>query len=219
MSIVTSLVLLTGLGPISNLSLSVRAEEEASLQGEVISIPSGASTPGTIDRGINSGNARVGDRGIFTLSESFYGIPAGSRVEFTVERVTPAKRGFDKPGEMRLKAIRVTYNNGQTARFGNAYIVTSPGSSNVTLYGNTKGKRVAAAAGKTALGAGVGALGGLVASSIAGGRKGKAAAIGAGIGGGVGLAAAAAGEGREVELNSGSKMYLKFIGDEKTNLN
>jgi hypothetical protein len=181
------------------------------LSGRVVSIAAGTSVGGTIDRGLSSNSTRVGERGFLTLNQASNGIPVGSRVEFTVSRVSPAKRGFDNPGELQLKAIRVIYPNGSSANLtGEAYIVED--NSSTILSGNTKGKRVAAAAGKTAAGAGIGALGGLIGSRIGSRNRstGRSVALGSAIGAGIGLAGAGISKGRDVEVNSGDKLFLKF---------
>lgn len=179
------------------------------LSGEVVSVNAGAYTPGSVDRGFTSATARKGDRGYLTLTQSLNGIPAGSRVEFVVDSVSRAKRRFDKPGEMRLKAVKIVYPDGQMVTLnGDAYVVRDSGST--VLVGETKKKRVAKAAGKTAAGAGVGALGGLIGSALGGNASGKATAIGAGIGAGVGLLGAGLSKGDEVVINSGDKLLLKF---------
>lgn len=179
------------------------------LTGEVVSVNAGAYTPGSVDRSFTSATSRVGDRGYITLSQSLNGIPAGSRVEFVVSSVSRAKRRFDKPGQMQLKAVKIIYPDGQTVNLsGDAYIVRDAGET--VLVGETKKKRVAKAAGKTAAGAGVGALGGLIGSALGGNASGKATAIGAGIGAGVGLLGAGLSKGKEVTINSGDKLLLKF---------
>lgn len=185
--------------------------DQTVLSGQVISIPAGTTARGSIDRGLSSSSTRVGERGFLTLNQNTNGIPAGSKVEFTVSQVSPAKRGFDNPGELQLKAIRIIYPNGESANLsGEAYIVED--TSSTILSGNTKGKRVAAAAGKTAVGAGIGALGGLLGSRIgSGGRStGKSVALGTAIGAGIGLAGAGISKGKDVEINSGDKLFLKF---------
>ncbi len=192
--------------------------DQTVLSGQVISIPAGTTATGSIDRGLSSNSTRVGERGFLTLNQSTNGIPAGSKVEFTVSKVSPAKRGFDNPGELQLKAIRIIYPNGESANLsGEAYIVED--TSSTILSGNTKGKRVAAAAGKTAVGAGVGALGGLIGSKISGGtRTGKSVALGTAIGAGLGLAGAGLSKGRDVEINSGDKLFLKFNRSSQVNV-
>ncbi len=189
------------------------------LSGRVVSIAAGTSVAGTIDRGLSSNSTRVGERGFLTLNQASNGIPVGSRVEFTVSKVSPAKRGFDNPGELQLKAIRVIYPNGSSANLtGEAYIVED--NSSTILSGNTKGKRVAAAAGKTAAGAGIGALGGLIGSRIGSRTRstGSSVALGSAIGAGIGLAGAGISKGRDVEVNSGDKLFLKFNRSTQVNV-
>ena len=180
------------------------------VSGEVVSIQSGASSSGTVDRGINSSSARVGDRGYITLSQGLNSIPAGTRVEFTVSRVSPARRGFNKPGEIQLKAVQLTYPDGKSGVIsGDAYVVNSDADGTI-IKGTTTGKRVGKVAANTAVGAGVGALGGLVGGAISGGRLGKGAAIGAGIGAASGVVASGFDKGKDVNINSGEKMTLRF---------
>ncbi len=184
-------------------------QENTVLRGSVISIPAGASVPGNSDRGMSSATARVGDRGFLTLNQDFYGIPAGSRVEYIVDRVKAASRGFDNPGSITLKAIEVTYPNGSKAPLLEAFVVSS-GNGGTSMAGSSRGRRVATAAGKTAGGAAIGALSGLALSAIGGGVSGKAVAIGAGIGAGAGLIGAGVSKGQDVSISSGQKLFLRF---------
>lgn len=179
------------------------------LSGEVVQISAGASAPGKVDRSFTSTTSRVGDRGILTLNQKLQGIPAGSQVEFVVSSVVSARRGFDKPGTMQLKAIKIIYPDGSSAPLsGEALIVRNSGET--VLVGESNKKRVAKTAGKTAAGAATGALGGLIGSSLGGGASGRATAIGAGIGAGVGLLGAGLSRGEDVVINSGDNLLLKF---------
>jgi outer membrane lipoprotein SlyB len=62
----------------------------------------------------------------------------------------------------------------------------------------------------TAIGAGSGALGGLVMNAIGGGQKGKGAAIGTGVGAGIGLLGGAIQKGKEFILMSGTVIPFKL---------
>ena len=189
------------------------------LTGEVVSIWAGAKSDGFIDRGFASDTARTGDRGYLTLNQSLNGIPAGSKVEFEVSRVSKAKWGrFNSPGQLQLKALNIVYPDGRTARLnGDAYITDSSGE--VVLKGSTKGERARSTAISTGVGAGTGALGGLIGSAIGNGSKGKATALGTAIGGGVGLAAAAIKKGNEVNIKSGQKLFLRFTQNARLTAN
>lgn len=179
------------------------------LKGEVVSIASGTTAAGNVDRALSSATNRVGDRGYFTLNQNLNGIPAGSRIEFTVTQVESARRGFDKPGSMQLKAVSLTTPDGKSSPLnGNVYIVEDAKRTN--LVGNTTGKRVATTAGKTLLGAGIGAALGTATAAATGGGLGRGAWMGAAIGGAGGAVGAGLSKGQDVDIRSGSKLILKF---------
>jgi hypothetical protein len=189
---------------------SSSAQSQQVLTGEVVSIAAGAKASGTVDRGFASDTARIGDRGYLTLTENLNGIPSGAKVEFEVIRASKAKWGrFSSPGQLQLKALNVIYPNGKTARLnGEAYITDN--TSEVVLKGSTKGERVRSTAIATGVGAGTGALGGLVGAALSKGSKGRGTVLGTAVGAGIGVGTAAIKKGDEVNIKSGEKLFLKF---------
>ncbi len=214
-----SLILLASPAFATNSGLQTQSFSTSSspvLSGQVVSIQSGANATGTVSSGsFSSSSSRVGDRGYLTLTQGLNGIPAGSQVEFEVSHVREAGRGFERPGELQLKAIRLIYPDGRSARLnGEAFITDNSGG--VLLKGATRGDRVKSAVKNTGVSTAVGATGGVIAGALSGvrgsrGRSiGRGAIAGAAIGALGGAAYSGFQKGEEVVINQGSKLNLKF---------
>ena len=178
------------------------------LQGRIAVVPANTQFTGTLQRSVGSETARVGDQVVLTIDQplasqnNFVVVPNGSQVLGRVVSVEPAGRLSDS-GELQIDFNEVILPNGQRFQL-QATINTENG----VLKGDSTKGRILKAAGKTALGAGLGALAGTAIAPLSGGKVGKGAIYGTAIGAGAGLTTAAVQKGKEVELSAGDRLEI-----------
>ncbi len=183
---------------------------QAPLQGHVVTAMQGTVVPATTAMSISSETARVGDRVVVTLGAPIASggsilLPAGTQVEGQVRAVDRASRGFGDNGELDIHFTSAMLPNGQRVALS-ARIQTEDGTG-IIRGGSTKA-RVGKAVVKTGVGAGIGALSGLVAAAMSGGDKGRATALMVPVGAGAGLLAAGADRGEDAVINAGQPINI-----------
>lgn len=181
--------------------------QQPTLQGRVSYVPAGTPVTARMQNALSSEFSQVGETFTATLSSSLYAggqivAAPGSTVQGQVVSVTPAGRG-GRPGAMSLRLTSIITPDGRRYPLS-----ASVDQANFKLQasGGTASHLVKS----TAVGAGAGALSGLIGGAIAGGKKGKATAIGTGIGGGVGLLGGAIKKGREFVIPSGTMVPFRL---------
>ena len=179
------------------------------LKGRVITVPAGAQFPAMVSTPISSEFLVMGQSVSLTLGSDFYYnntliAPAGSSVLGTVIQVSKAKHG-SMNGTLNLRFTEITTPYGTRIPIS-ARIKTSDGTG--ILRGGTKADVAKAYAKDMGVGAGAGALTGLVASAISGGAVGKGTAIMTGVGAGAGLLKSVYDKGEDVIIPSNSTVEL-----------
>lgn len=180
----------------------------AQYQGYVTYVPAGTPVSVALSQTLSSEFTKVGEVFTASLAGPIYagsGLVAGpgSRVEGTVTSVEPAGRG-GKPGSIELRLTSIITPSGQR-------IPLSASIDGGSFKLEADGGRTSHLVKTTALGAGSGALAGLIGSAIGGSdHKGRATAIGTGIGGGIGLLGGALTKGKEFILNSGTSIPFRL---------
>lgn len=178
--------------------------------GQMIVVPSGTRIGVTLENGISTASAKMGDSVYFRTSfpitiNNKVVIPVGSYLRGEVAESKRAGHVRGK-GELRIRLNTLVLPNGYTVDLNAGPNSTDSSSRTKTdsegkITGpGGKGKDAETIATTTATGAGIGA--------IAGGGKG--AGIGAGIGGVAGLAAVLLSRGPEAQLPRGSSMDLQL---------
>ncbi|MFA7659053.1 MAG: hypothetical protein WCY19_06445 [Candidatus Gastranaerophilaceae bacterium] len=182
---------------------------QKTLKGRVVTVPAGMQFPAVVSTPISSSFLVMGQPVSVTLGSDFYYnstliAPAGSTVSGTATQVTKAKHG-SMNGSLRLRFTEITTPYGTRIPIS-AMIKTDDGTG--LLKGGTKADVTKAYAKDMGIGAGAGALTGLVASAIAGGAIGKGTAIMTGVGAGAGLAKSLYDKGEDVTIPSNSTIEL-----------
>jgi hypothetical protein len=189
---------------------SVQSQGAAqTLKGRVVTVPAGVQISAVTSMPISSEYLTMGQSVSLTLGSDFYYnstliAPAGSNVLGTVTQVTKAKHG-SMNGSLRLRFTEVTTPYGTRIPIS-AIIKTEDGTG--LLKGGTKTDVAKAYAKDMGIGAGAGALTGLVASAISGGAVGKGTAIMTGVGAGAGLVKSIYDKGNDVVIPSNSTVEL-----------
>lgn len=188
------------------------------LQGRVVTVPPGTMIPGaTATRTLSSQNLRTGDTISVALNTPFYYagamvLPAGTNIMGTVVTAQSAGRA-GRNGQLMIVFNQAVTPQGQ--RIGlTGKLATEDGSG--VLKGGTAMDRAKEVAKDTAIGAGSGALFGLIGSAISGGNKGKGAAIGTAIGGGLGAAKTVIDKGKDVVIEAGERLNIILDSELRT---
>lgn len=194
-------------------------QQQAPPQNQVrlsaVYVAAGAPVNVAIQSTLSSQFSQVGETFTTTLTGPLFGsngqmaVPAGSTVQGQVVAVTPAGRG-GKPGSIDLRLTSVVTPDGKRYPLSAS---VNRGSFQLSAQGGRTSNIVKS----SAIGAGAGALSGLVGGAISGGRKGKATAIGTGIGGGIGLLGGVIKRGKEFVLSSGTN--VPFVLDAPLQIN
>lgn len=184
-------------------------KQQNTLKGRVITVPAGNQICAVASTPISSEFLTLGQPVAVTLGSDFYYnstliAPAGSSVLGTVTQVTKAKHG-SMNGSLRLRFTEITTPYGSRIPIS-AMIQTDDGTG--LLKGGTKADVAKAYAKDMGVGAGAGALTGLVASAISGGAVGKGTAIMTGVGAGAGLAKSIWDKGQDVIIPSNANIQL-----------
>jgi len=188
--------------------------EQAALRGQVSFVPAGTPIQARINSTLSSEFSSVGETFTATLSGPIYAgsqmvAGPGSTIQGQVVDVQPGGRG-GKPGSIDIRLTSVITADGR--RYPLSARVDS---TNFSL--SAEGGRASHMVKTTAVGAGAGALSGLIGGAISGGKKGKATAIGTGIGAGVGLLGGAIKKGKDFVLRSGTN--IPFVLDQPLQVN
>lgn len=180
------------------------------LQGRVVTVPVGSVISGASStRTISTKYITPGEPVNFVLNQPYYFggtqvLPAGTNIQGSA--VIAEKAGFTgKFGKLKIVFNNATLPNGQRIPISGK-IATEDGSG--LLTGGTTADRVTNVAKNTAIGAGSGALLGLIGSAVSGGKKGKGAAIMTGVGAGAGLLKSGIDKGTDVELGAGTPVDI-----------
>lgn len=181
------------------------------LKGRVVVAPAGSIFEARIGTGLSSSLNNVGDVVTATVSTplvvgSSVVVPAGSQLIGQVTNVQSARRFMAGAGGL----LEIAFTSVQTPDGQRIPLNAAVDTSQFKLQAETGGSRAAKTVGKAAVGAGVGALSGLVGAAISGGDKSKGAALGTAIGGGIGLTKAVVDKGREIEIPAGSPMPIRL---------
>lgn len=181
------------------------------LKGHVVTVPAGATVSTVVTTPISSEYLTMGQPVSVTLGSDFYYnncliAPAGSTVTGTVTQVKKATHGTIN-GNLRLRFTEITTPYGTRVPIS-AQIKTADGSG--LLVGGTKMDSVKSYTKDMAVGAGAGALTGLVASAISGGAIGKGTAIMTGVGATAGLAKSVWDKGVDVTIPANSTIELQM---------
>jgi len=180
------------------------------LQGHVVTVPPGTMLPAvTTNRTLSSQNLRTGDRiSVFMNAPFYYNgtmvLPAGTRIIGTVVMAEAAGRA-GKNGKLMILFNRATTPTGQNIGLSGK-LATDDGTG--VLKGGTGMSRATKVVKDTAVGAGLGALFGLIGSAISGGSKGKGAALGSAIGGGLGATKTVIDKGNNVIIKAGEELNI-----------
>ncbi len=181
------------------------------LKGSVVTVPAGQSVSAVVTTPLSSANLTLGQNVSVALGSDFYYngnliAPAGSSVTGTVLEVSKAKHG-SMNGKLLLRFTQIVTPYGIQIPIS-AVIKTNDNTG--ILVGGTK-MDVAKDYGKdVAVGAGAGALAGVIISPLAGGSIGKGTALATAVGAGGGLVKSIWDKGNDVEIpaNSGIQLIL-----------
>jgi hypothetical protein len=176
-------------------------------QAQVSFIPAGTPITVSMNDTLGSEFTKVGERFTATLAGPIYSgqdlvAGPGSLLEGTVVEVNPAGRA-GKPASMNLRINNLTTTDGRR-------IPLSATVDQEVFKLKAEGGVTSNLVKSSAVGAGAGALSGLVGAAISGGKKGKATAIGTGIGAGTGLLVGAIKKGNDLILERGSQVSFKL---------
>ncbi len=189
-------------------------QQQPVLQGQVSFVPAGTPVAVVINEALGSEISSVGQTFNATLSAPIYAgnqlvAGPGSTVQGQIVAVESARRA-GRPGSIDIRLTSVITPDGRR------YPLSAKVESN-TFSLSADGGAVSSIAKGTVVGAGAGALSGLVGSAISGGSKGKGAAIGTGIGAGIGLLGGAIKKGQEFVMKSGTQ--VPFVLDQPLQVN
>lgn len=197
---------------VSNFCLLI-SPVSASYQGYAVYVPAGTPMSARTEQPMGSQFSQVGDSFTATLSSPIYGsggmvAPPGSKVIGNISAINPPGRAGE-PASMELRIHTLMTPDGKR-------IPLSASIDKNKFKLQADGGRISNMTKATAIGAGSGALGGLIGSAIGGGSMGKTTAIGTGIGAGVGILGGAIRKGEELVIKSGTE--LPFLLDQAITL-
>ena len=185
--------------------------DKGTLKGSVVTVPAGQEFKAIVTTPISSANMFRGQTVSVALGTDFYfnGMkiaPAGSTVTGMVIEASQAKHG-SMNGKISIRFTNIVTPMGTQIPIS-AIIKTSDGTG--VLVGGTGMDVTKNYAKDLAIGAGAGAVTGVVMSAIGGGNIGKTAALGTAVGAGGGLVKSLWDKGCDVEIpaNSSIDIYL-----------
>ncbi len=179
------------------------------LKVRVVTVPAGQSFPAVVTTPMSSANLTTGQNVTIALGSDFYYngnliAPAGSSITGTVLEVSKAKHG-SLNGKLMLRFTQIVTPYGIQIPIS-AVVKTNDNTG--VLVGGTK-MDVAKDYGKdVAVGAGAGALAGVIISPLAGGDIGKGTALATAVGAGGGLVKSIWDKGNDVEIPANSAIQL-----------
>lgn len=179
------------------------------LKGSVVTVPAGQNISAVVTTPISSENLTTGQNVTVALGSDFYYnsnliAPAGSSVTGTAIEVSKAKHG-SMNGKLLIRFTQIVTPYGVQIPIS-AVIKTNDNTG--VLIGGTK-TDVALDYGKdVAVGAGAGALAGVIISPLAGGSIGKGTALATAVGAGGGIIKSLWDKGNDVEIPANSAIQL-----------
>ncbi len=181
------------------------------LKGSVVTVPAGQTFTAVVTTPVSSETAVVGQNLTLALGSDFYYngnriAPAGSTVYGSVIEVSKAKHG-SMNGKMTLRFTQIMTPTGQNIPIS-AVVKTDDNTG--TLVGGTAKDVTVDYAKDVAVGAGAGALAGVVISPLAGGSIGRGTALATAVGAGGGLVKSIWDKGSDVVIpaNAGLELIL-----------
>jgi len=180
------------------------------LQGRVVTVPAGSAIQGVSPSvAIDTKYITAGDPVNFVLNQPYYFngavvLPAGTSIQGNA--VIAQSAGFTgKFGRLKIMFNNANLPNGQRVAISGK-LATDDGTG--ILSGGTGMGRASTVAKNTAMGAGAGAILGLLGSALSGGKKGKGTALMTAVGGGVGLLGSGIQKGADVYLEAGQPVTI-----------
>ena len=179
------------------------------LKGRIVTVPAGQSFKAVVTAPVSSASAVEGQNVSMVLGSDFYYnnsviAPAGSTVNGTVIAVTSAKHG-NLNGKLSVRFTQIITPNGQNIPIS-AVIKTDDNTG--VLVGGTNMDTVKEYTKDLAVGAGAGALAGVIISPLAGGSIGRGTALATAVGAGGGLVKSLWDKGGDVELPNNATVDL-----------
>ena len=175
--------------------------ENNTLKGRVVAVPAGQVFRAVMTSPVSSETATAGQSVTMALGSDFYYngtliAPAGSSLNGTVLESSRAKHG-SLNGKLTLRFTQLITPSGQNIPIS-AVIKTDDNTG--TLIGGTKIDVTKEYIKDLAIGAGAGALAGVIISPLADGRLGRGTALATAVGAGGGLAKSIWDKGHDVEI-------------------
>ena len=179
------------------------------LKGSVVTVPAGQQFKTVVTTPLNSKNLTLGQNVTLALGSDFYYgnnliAPAGSSVTGTVLEVSKAKRGSIN-GKLLVRFTQITTPYGIQIPIS-AVIKTDDNTG--VLLGGTKLDVTKEYTKDIAVGAGAGAVTGVVVSALSGGEIGKGTALVTAVGGGLGVAKSVWDKGNDVDIPANASIEL-----------
>ncbi len=182
---------------------------ETTLKGRIVTVPAGEEFRAVLTTPVSTETAVLGQTVTMALNSDFYYngnliAPAGSSVIGTVVETSKAKHG-SLNGKLCIRFTTIMTPNGQNIPIS-AVIKTDDGTG--VLIGGTKLDVTKNYAKDLAIGAGAGALAGVIISPLAGGAIGRGTALATAVGAGGGLAKSIWDKGSDVEIPVSAMLHL-----------
>ncbi len=179
------------------------------LRGSVITVPAGQAFRAVVTSPVSSETASVGQTVTMALNSDFYYngnriAPAGSTIYGSVIEVSKAKHG-SMNGKLTLRFNQIITPTGLNIPIS-AVVKTDDNTG--TLIGGTTFDVTKEYAKDLAVGAGAGALAGVIISPLAGGSLGKGTALATAVGAGGGLVKSIWDKGEDVEIPANAALEL-----------
>ena len=179
------------------------------LKGSVVTVPAGQTVPVVVTTPISSANMTTGQTVTVALGSDFYYngnliAQAGSSVTGTAIEVSKAKHG-SMNGKLLLRFTQIVTPYGVQIPLS-AVVKTSDNTG--VLVGGTKLDVTKSYGKDVAIGAGAGALAGVIISPLAGGNVGKGTALATAVGAGGGIVKSIWDKGNDVEIPANSAIQL-----------
>lgn len=185
---------------------------ESTLRGGVITVPAGQSFRAVFTTPVSSSSAMAGQEIVMVLGKDFYYnnskiASSGSSVKGSVIEVSSAKHGSIN-GKIAIRFTQITTPTGQEIPIS-AIIKTDDYSG--VLVGGTKFDTTKNYTRDIAVGAGAGALTGVIVSPLAGGNVGKGTALATAVGAGGGLVKSIWDKGEDVSIPANASIDLVLV--------
>lgn len=185
---------------------------DTTLRGGVIKVPAGVNFRAIFTTPISSASAVAGQEIVMVLGKDFYYnnskiAPSGSSVKGSVIEASSAKHGSIN-GKLAIRFTQITTPTGQEIPIS-AIIKTDDYSG--VLVGGTKFDVTKDYTKDIAIGAGAGALTGVIVSPLAGGSVGKGTALATAVGAGGGLVKSIWDKGEDVSIPANASIELVLV--------